>query len=125
MGTRIVSVVGNNSGLAEGELKCHRCAVCDGYGCPGMLPGLGGVFEGKNFQLNCEGWHELFEAAEARGDAEKIRSLSVGPKQLRCGPVTGAVENIGYAREADFYLPYLKNAAQAGFGLCVGDVCSD
>ena len=125
MGTRIVSVVGNNSGLAEGELKCHRCAVCDGYGCPGMLPGLGGVFEGKNFQLNCEGWHELFEAAEARGDAEKIRSLSVGPKQLRCGPVTGAVENIGYAREADFYLPYLKNAAQAGFGLCVGDGCPD
>lgn len=125
MGTRIVSVVGNNSGLAEGELKCHRCAVCDGYGCPGMLPGLGGVFEGKNFQLNCEGWHELFEAAVARGDAKKIRSLSVGPKQLRCGPVTGAVENIGYAREADFYLPYLKNAAQAGFGLCVGDGCPD
>ena len=118
-------MVGNNSGLAEGELKCHRCAVCDGYGCPGMLPGLGGVFEGKNFQLNCDGWHELFEAAEARGEAEEIRRICVGPKQLRCGPVTGAVENIGYAREADFYLPYLKNAARAGFGLCVGDGCPD
>ncbi len=109
----------------NGELKCHRCAVCDGYGCPGMLPGLGGVFEGKNFQLNCEGWHELFDAAAARGAGEEIRAIKVRPEQLRCGPVTGAVENIGYANESDFYLPYLKNAAQAGFGLCVGDGCPD
>lgn len=108
-----------------GELKCHRCAVCDGYGCPGMLPGLGGVFEGKNFQLNCEGWYELFDAALARGLGDEIRAISVCPQQLRCGPVTGAVENIGYAREADFYLPYLSNAAKAGFGLCVGDGCPD
>lgn len=108
-----------------GELKCHRCAVCDGYGCPGMLPGLGGVFEGKNFQLNCEGWHELFDAALARGLGDEIHAISVCPQQLRCGPVTGAVENIGYAREADFYLPYLSNAAKAGFGLCVGDGCPD
>jgi isopentenyl diphosphate isomerase/L-lactate dehydrogenase-like FMN-dependent dehydrogenase len=90
-----------------------------------MLPGLGGVFEGKNFQLNCEGWHELFDAAVARGEGEEIRAISVRPEKLRCGPVTGAVENIGYAREEDFYLPYLKNAAQAGLGLCVGDGCPD
>ena len=110
---------------ACGELKCHRCAVCDGYGCPGMLPGLGGVFEGKNFQLNCEGWHELFEKAVKAGKGDEIRQIPVRPEQLRCGPVTGAVENIGYAQEADFYLPYLKNAAQAGLGLCVGDGCPD
>lgn len=113
------------SAAACGELKCHRCAVCDGYGCPGMLPGLGGVFEGKNFQLNCEGWHELFEKAVNAGKGDEIRQIPVRPEQLRCGPVTGAVENIGYAQEADFYLPYLKNAAQAGLGLCVGDGCPD
>jgi isopentenyl diphosphate isomerase/L-lactate dehydrogenase-like FMN-dependent dehydrogenase len=115
----------NRSGPAEGELKCHRCAICDGYGCPGMLPGLGGVFEGKNFQLNCEGWHELFDSAVARGLEDKIRAITVGPEQLRCGPVTGAVENIGYAHEADFYFPYLCNALEAGLGLCVGDGCPD
>lgn len=109
----------------KGDLKCHRCAVCDGYGCPGMLPGLGGVFEGKNFQLNCEGWHKLFEEAEAAGKGDDIRKIPVTPQQLRCGPVTGAVENIGYECEADFYYPYLMNAAQAGFGLCVGDGCPD
>ena len=113
------------SAAACGELKCHRCAVCDGYGCPGMLPGLGGVFEGKNFQLNCEGWHEFFDAAVARGAGEEIRAIDVRPELLRCGPVTGAEENIGYAHEADFYLPYLRNAVLAGFGLCVGDGCPD
>ncbi|BDC94708.1 alpha-hydroxy-acid oxidizing protein [Treponema bryantii] len=106
--------------MGTGDLKCHRCAVCDGYGCPGMLPGLGGVFEGKNFQLNCEGWKELYNTKK-----EEISKITVSPAQLRCGPVTGAVENIGYANEADFYLPYLMNAAQAGFGLCVGDGCPD
>ena len=120
-----MSVVGKKSGLAQGELKCHRCAVCDGYGCPGMLPGLGGVFEGKNFQLNCEGWKELFDEACRRGEGDEIRAIPVRPELLRCGPVTGAVENIGYANEADFYLPYLMNAAQAGLGLCVGDGCPD
>ena len=117
--------IANICGLAEGELKCHRCAICDGYGCPGMLPGLGGVFEGKNFQLNCEGWKELFDEACRRGAGDEIRSIPVRPELLRCGPVTGAVENIGYAKEEDFYLPYLMNAAQAGLGLCVGDGCPD
>ena len=106
--------------VGTGDLKCHRCAICDGYGCPGMLPGLGGVFEGKNFQLNCEGWKELYDRKK-----EEISKITFDAKQLRCGPVTGAVENIGYANEGDFYLPYLKNAAQAGFGLCVGDGCPD
>ena len=110
---------------ARGDLKCHRCAVCDGYGCPGMLPGLGGVFEGKNFQLNYEGWHVLFEKAEQAGKASELCSIPVTPQKLRCGRVTGAVENIGYENEADFYLPYLMNAAQAGLGLCVGDGCPD
>ena len=105
---------------ATGDLKCHRCPVCDGYGCPGMLPGLGGVFEGKNFQLNCEGWKELYNSKK-----DEISKIAFSAEQLRCGPVTGAVENIGYANEGDFYLPYLKNAAQAGFGLCVGDGCPD
>ena len=106
--------------VGTGDLKCHRCAICDGYGCPGMLPGLGGVFEGKNFQLNCEGWKELYNTKK-----EEISKIEVKPELLRCGPVTGAVENIGYANESDFYLPYLRNTAKAGFGLCVGDGCPD
>ena len=127
-----------------GELKCQRCDVCLGLGCIGELPGLGGVFQNHNFQLNCEGWAELRKRAELIGGAEsvgggveltggaklasgaaEISAIPVSCKNLRCGPVTGAVENIGFAKESDFYLPYLKNAFNAGIGLCVGDGCPD
>lgn len=100
-------------------LKCHRCAECNGYGCPGMLPGLGGVLEGKNFQLNFQAWKDLFNKVSTESKSE-IRNIKITPDRLRCGPVTGAMENIGYDNEKDFYLPYLKNAYDAGFGLCVG-----
>ena len=90
-----MSVVGKNSGLAQGELKCHRCAVCDGYGCPGMLPGLGGVFEGKNFQLNCEGWKELFNWIPIAGYAVfafMLFKLKAHPiLVIICGAVFGIV----------------------------------
>lgn len=122
-----------------GELKCQRCEVCLGLGCIGELPGLGGVFQNQNFQLNCEGWHLLRNKAVAKGIhggqsvlvapdrtlADEIAKIPVSLKNLRCGPVTGAVENIGFANESDFYLPYLRNAYQSGIGLCVGDGCPD
>lgn len=122
---RAVGVGARARGPAVGELKCHRCAVCDGYGCLGLLPGLGGVFGNQNFMLNCEGWGLLRGRVAASGHLDELEAVNVAAAQLRCGPVTGAVENIGYEREADFYLPYLRNAAGAGFGLCVGDGCPD
>ena len=105
---------------AKGQLKCHRCPECNGYGCPDMLPGLGGVMGGQNFQANVEAWARLSESA-----AKALDDVEIAPCKIRCGPVTGAVENIGFDREADFYYPYLKNAYDAGFGLCIGDGCPD
>ena len=104
-----------------GELKCHRCLNCNGYGCPDMLPGLGGVMGGVNFQANCADWKALAGTVSS----EALDAVEVLPSKLRCGPVTGAVENIGFANEGDFYYPYLKNAYDAGFGLCIGDGCPD
>ena len=103
----------------SGELKCHRCPECNGYGCPDMLPGLGGVMGGQNFQANVEAWKRLGEAVAG------LDAVEITPGKLRCGPVTGAVENVGFANEGDFYYPYLKNAYNAGFGLCIGDGCPD
>ena len=103
------------------DLKCHRCPICDGYGCPGNMPGLGGVFENQNFQLNCSVWHDLRKSAEKEGRLADLLNIKVSPSHLRCGPVTGAVENVGYEHEEDFYFPYLNTANQAGYGLCVGD----
>lgn len=125
--------------MAKGKLKCQHCDECLGLGCIGQLPGLGGVFNNQNFQLNCEGWKELYRkgaysterasctdrASSCASLSEKIDSIVIRPENLRCGPVTGAVENIGYEKEEDFYYPYLKAAADAGIGLCVGDGCPD
>lgn len=110
---------------AKGELKCNRCPECDGFGCPNMLPGLGGVFEGKNFQNNYEAWRKLRKIAEKNGQLSEIKNINVSPSQIGCGPVTGSVENIGYDSEADFYGPYAQNADQAGFNICIGDGCPD
>lgn len=112
-------------GEQKAELKCHRCPVCDGYGCPGRMPGLGGVFENKNFQLNCKAWSELQEKALKKGLLEELKQIQITPDKIRCGPVTGAVENIGFVKEEDFYYPYLKNVSDSGYGLCVGDGCPD
>ena len=105
----------------DGQLKCHHCLRCNGYGCPDMLPGLGGVMGGVNFQANCADWKALAGTVSSGA----LDAVEVLPSKLRCGPVTGAVENIGFANEGDFYYPYLKNAYDAGFGLCIGDGCPD
>ena len=105
----------------DGQLKCHHCLRCNGYGCPDMLPGLGGVMGGVNFQANCADWKALAGTVSS----EALDAVEVLPSKIRCGPVTGAVENIGFANEGDFYYPYLKNAYDAGFGLCIGDGCPD
>lgn len=89
------------------------------------MPGLGGVFENRNFQLNCEAWKNLRAQAELQGKLSEILNIKVTPSKLRCGPVTGAVENVGYEHEQDFYFPYLNTTYKAGFGLCVGDGCPD
>ncbi len=79
---------------------------------------MGGVFGGKNFQLNCSDWEKFGVSAGQSAEFKRIRLL---PEKIMCGPVTGAVENIGYENESDFYLPYLRAAVSAGIGLCVGD----
>ena len=109
----------------KGDLKCNRCPECDGFGCPNMLPGLGGVNNGKNFQLNYEGWRNLRKEAEEKCFLNDILKIKVTPSHIGCGPVTGAVENIGYDNEGDFYIPYVSNADKMGFNICIGDGCPD
>lgn len=105
----------------KGTLKCRRCSVCMGYGCIAQLPGLGGVFNNKNFQLNCSAWKKLEKNAEADGKLEEIKNIEFSPAQIMCAPVTGSCENIGYANEQDFYFPYFNESRKLGFGVCAGD----
>ncbi len=110
---------------SKGTLKCRRCSDCAGFGCIDQLPGLGGVFHNKNFQLNCSAWKDLQKKAEAEGKLKEIQKIDFSLSQVMCAPVTGSQENIGYEQEKDFYFPYFNFSRQAGFGVCVGDGCPD
>ena len=101
--------------------NCKNCKTCNGWGCVGQMPGLGGVNESKNFQLNCVGWRKLREELKERNVLRKMLNIEVRENQLSIGPVTGAEENIGFEHESDFYLPYFLAARNAKIGLCVGD----
>lgn len=103
----------------QGELKCRCCPVCAGFGCIGELPGMGGVYQNHNFIKNCESWKIHFEKIIKTNP--EISRIEIFPCDIRCGPVTGAAENVGCKNESDFYFPYLNYAAIHGYGLCIGD----
>lgn len=101
--------------MATDSFKCRFCSACLGYGCIGQLPGMGGVNQSRNFILNCASWDKL----------PADESLFVRPEHIGIAPVTGAVQNIGYSEESDFYFPYFKAAKDSGITVCVGDGAPD
>ena len=103
--------------------KCRLCASCDGAACAGELPGMGGVFDGRNFSLNVEGWKKIIPSIPQ----EKLQEAAakVVPQKIRLAPITGAEENIGWPDEESFYAPFYAFAAGLGIKLGVGDGCPD
>ncbi len=99
------------------NFKCHFCHVCDGDGCIGELPGMGGFSNNINFKLNCSAWDKI-------SDTKKSNSAFPLAK-IRLGPMTGAVENIGYKTEEDFYFDIISAVSNAGVLLSIGDGCPD
>ena len=103
--------------------KCRLCASCDGAACAGELPGMGGVFDGRNFSLNVEGWKKILPSIPQ----EKLQeaAASIVPQKIRLAPITGAEENVGWPDEESFYAPFYAFAAGLGIKLGVGDGCPD
>ena len=105
------------------DFKCHFCPVCDGTGCTGELPGMGGVRRNENFRLNCGGW-EACRTADPTLISRFAEKSAFAPK-IRLAPVTGATENIGFADEQSFYYNMLFSAHKAGLALSIGDGTPD
>ncbi len=103
--------------------KCRLCADCDGAACAGELPGMGGVFDGRNFSLNVEGWKKIIPSIPQ----EKLQEAAalIVPQKIRLAPITGAEENVGWPDEESFYAPFYAFAAKTGIKLSVGDGCPD
>lgn len=105
------------------NFKCRLCAVCDGEACAGELPGMGGVFDGRNFSLNVEGWKKILPSIPQEKLEEAAASIT--PQKIRLAPITGAEENVGWPDEESFYAPFYEFAARCGLKLSVGDGCPD
>jgi len=107
-------VVMSNLSNAPSKFNCHFCPVCDGYGCIGKMPGMGGPFSSRNFIHNCNDW----------------ASIPTGPvsgitPELRLSPITGAVENVGYWVEKFFYYDIVRFAAEHKLKISIGDGTPD
>ena len=82
---------------------------------------MGGVRKNENFILNCSAWEVV-----RNNNIERIKKfLDLEPEfripQISIAPMTGAVENIGFAQESDFYDPIIQAMHQVGVGLSIGD----
>lgn len=101
------------------DYKCHFCASCEGKGCVGEMPGMGGAFNSANFIENVAGWKKLAE--QILVETAQCSSLPA----IRLAPMTGAVENVGYQDERSFYFDLIIASCAAGIELSLGDGCPD
>ena len=102
--------------------KCRLCPQCDGLGCVGELPGMGGVFASVNFRLNVASWDRL---AQQLASWDGMEEEPCAFPEVYLAPMTGAVENVGYRSERDFYFDLISACAGAGIKLSVGDGVPD
>jgi len=92
----------------ETGFKCHLCDICDGKGCIGELPGMGGVYDNANFIENCSAWKSYVR--------EEVKAIPI-----RLAPITGAIQNIGYHDERSYYHDMIRSCRDAEVGLSIGD----
>ncbi len=104
-----------------GNYKCHFCTVCNGTGCIGQMPGMGGVNRNINFRLNCDGWEVLRKENPLTFINFLERPISERIPKIAIAPITGALENIGFADEETYYSSIFSALHHCGIEICVGD----
>lgn len=90
--------------------KCHFCDICDGHGCVGELPGMGGAYNNANFIDNCAAWSSFYASSEGHA-----------LPAVRLAPITGAMQNVGWEDEESFYGELVGASIAAGLRLSIGD----
>lgn len=111
--------------VTENNFKCKFCSPCNGKGCVSQLPGMGGANGNTNFMLNCAAWGELRERCSEEIGAFLAQKPALPAPFISLAPMTGAVENIGFQRESDFYGAIVRACVAAGIGVSIGDGCPD
>lgn len=89
------------------------------------MPGMGGVFESKNFILNCDGWklaEKEMGLTEGCLSSEEKASLI---DKTALAPMTGAIQNCGFPDERQFYMDMVRGCLEAGVRVTLGDGAPD
>ncbi len=95
------------------DKKCRGCNICNGLGCLGEVPGMGGKGSSSTFINNYKSWNEI----EIEG--EELPLLGVAP-------MTGVKQNMGDPfPEAEFHDYIVRGAKKAGILSCIGDGTPD
>lgn len=106
------------------RFACRLCPHCDGIACGGELPGMGAVngTDGGNFRLNVSGWN--YPCIQQPPDTPPDAGYSFIP-EVRVAPMTGAVQNMGFADEGDWYEMLAAGCAASGTAVSIGDGAPD
>jgi len=89
---------------------CRGCKICDGQGCRGETPGMGGKGSGSTFVNNYNSWNLV-----------SVKTGSILPK-IAVAPMTGVEENMGDAcSEQQFHQKLVAGAKAAKIDICIGD----
>lgn len=102
----------------QNNFKCGFCSYCDGTGCIGQIPGMGGPNFSRNFLHNCADWDTL-----DFNQNDDVKKLDI--PQIQLAPVTGAIENVGYYDEEKFYFDLLSHCLDLNVNLSIGDGTPD
>ncbi len=94
---------------------CRGCKACDGRGCKGEVPGMGGKGHSNTFMNNYKSWNEI------EVDIEGVELPLLG-----VAPMTGVGQNMGNVfPEAVFHEYMVRGAKAAGIMPCIGDGTPD
>lgn len=94
---------------------CRGCKACDGRGCRGEVPGMGGKGSSLTFINNFKSWNEI------EVDIEGVELPLLG-----VAPMTGVGQNMGNVYpEAVFHNYMVCGAKAAGIMPCIGDGTPD
>lgn len=109
--------------------KCKFCDLCDGKGCTGELPGMGGENQSVNFVLNCSEWQKYaidnWKSFRKLGTELEILGTELEQASIRLAPITGAVQNLGYSEEKPWYFDIIEACIAAKIPLSIGDGAPD
>lgn len=95
--------------------------MCNGQACKSELPGMGGVRDNENFILNVSAWEKVRTQNKEIVEEYLNRPAEFRIPRIAIAPITGAVENIGFANEHDYYQKIICASKNSGILLCIGD----